>query len=77
MGRSAISRSMKKRVSGTHVSGLASSKPSGKRSKDNVIKFGSLTRKQQQDLKEYGELIPRDFIDEEEEEEGGKPKYVY
>ncbi|KAI8981522.1 hypothetical protein BDB01DRAFT_723870 [Pilobolus umbonatus] len=65
--RSAISKSMKKtRVSGTHVSGLSSAKSSNKR-KAGASGTPKLSRKEQQDLKEYGELIPKDFIDEEED----------
>ncbi|ORE20847.1 DUF1253-domain-containing protein [Rhizopus microsporus] len=66
--RSAISKSMKKRVSGTHVSGLSTSKSTKK--KESGLKFGQLSRKQKQDLQDYGELVPKDF--EEEEEEEGK-----
>ncbi|KAI8097867.1 uncharacterized protein B0P05DRAFT_522396 [Gilbertella persicaria] len=62
--RSAISKSMsKKRVSGTHVSGLSTSKTSKR--KDAPIKYGQLSRKQKQDLEDYGELVPKDFEDDE------------
>lgn len=65
--RSAISKSMgKKRVSGTHVSGLSTSKAASKR-KDAPVKYGQLSRKQKQDLEDYGELVPKDFEEEEEE----------
>ncbi|KAI7904789.1 uncharacterized protein BX663DRAFT_503540 [Cokeromyces recurvatus] len=66
--RSAISKSMSKkknRVSGTHVSGLASSKASKR--KEAPIKYGQLSRRQKQDLEDYGELVPKDFEDDEEE----------
>ncbi|KAI7851631.1 hypothetical protein BDC45DRAFT_538077 [Circinella umbellata] len=69
-GRSAVSKSFahkKNREPSQHVSGLASSK-SGSKRKNESIKFGSLSRKQRNDLKEYGSLIPQDFQDEEEED---------
>lgn len=63
--RSAISKSMsKKRVSGTHVSGLSSSKTASKR-KEAPVKYGKLSRKQKQDLEDYGELVPKDFEEDE------------
>ncbi|KAI8382408.1 hypothetical protein BD560DRAFT_323096 [Blakeslea trispora] len=62
--RSAISKSMpKKRVSGTHVSGLSTSKSSKR--KEGPVKYGQLSRKQKQDLEDYGELVPKDFEDDE------------
>ncbi|CAO3627587.1 unnamed protein product [Mucor hiemalis] len=65
--RSAISKSMsKKRVSGTHVSGLSTSKAGPKR-KEAPVKFGKLSRKQKQDFEEYGELVPQDFEMDQEE----------
>lgn len=67
--RSAISKSMKKRVSGTHVSGLSSTKATGTKKKDSGLKYGQLSRKQKQDLEDYGELVPQDFeIDQQEDE---------
>ncbi|CEP10770.1 hypothetical protein [Parasitella parasitica] len=72
--RSAISKNMgKKRVSGTHVSGLSSSKTTAKR-KEAPVKYGKLSRKQKQDLEDYGELVPKDF--EDDEEEGTKRRRV-
>lgn len=66
-GRSAISKSMsKKRVSGTHVAGLSTSKTAVKR-KEAPVKYGKLSRKQKQDLEDYGELVPKDFEEDEEE----------
>ncbi|KAI9488556.1 hypothetical protein BDB00DRAFT_38877 [Zychaea mexicana] len=70
-GRSAISKSMahkNTRAPAQHVSGLSSSKSASKR-KNETVKFGSLSRKQKNDLKEYGTLIPDDFQDDEEDEE--------
>jgi U3 small nucleolar RNA-associated protein 25 len=65
MARSAISKNMgRKRVSGTHVSGLSNSKSTGKR-KDAPVKYGQLSRKQKQDLEDYGELVPKDFDEED------------
>ncbi|KAI8967354.1 hypothetical protein BDF20DRAFT_829714 [Mycotypha africana] len=66
--RSAISKNMgsKKRVSGTHVSGLSTAKASSKR-KEAPMKYGQLSRRQKQDFEDYGELVPRDFIDDDEE----------
>ncbi|KAG0749492.1 hypothetical protein G6F61_001043 [Rhizopus arrhizus] len=65
--RSAINKSSsKKRVSGTHVSGLSTSKSTGKR-KESGLKYGQLSRKQKQDLEDYGELVPKDFEEEAEE----------
>ncbi|KAI8644844.1 hypothetical protein BD408DRAFT_339777 [Parasitella parasitica] len=65
--RSAISKNMgKKRVSGTHVSGLSTSKTSAKR-KEAPVKYGKLSRKQKQDFEDYGELVPRDFEEDEDE----------
>lgn len=59
--RSAISKSMgKKKVSGTHVSGLSTSKAGPKR-KEAPVKFGKLSRAQKQDFEDYGELVPTDF----------------
>ncbi|GAN05080.1 DUF1253 domain-containing protein [Mucor ambiguus] len=72
--RSAISKSMgKKRVSGTHVSGLSSSKTTTKR-KEAPVKYGKLSRKQKQDLEDYGELVPKDF--EEDEADNTKRRRV-
>ncbi|KAL7311382.1 rRNA-binding ribosome biosynthesis protein utp25 [Mucor circinelloides] len=72
--RSAISKSMsKKRVSGTHVSGLSSSKTASKR-KEAPVKYGKLSRKQKQDLEDYGELVPKDF--EEDEADSTKRRRV-
>ncbi|KAI9256181.1 hypothetical protein BY458DRAFT_461414 [Sporodiniella umbellata] len=64
--RSAISKSMKKKVSGTHVSGLSSSKTGGKKKEVTNLKYGQLSRKQKQDLEDYGELVPKDFEEEPE-----------
>lgn len=59
--RSAISKNMsKKKVSGTHVSGLSTSK-SGPKRKEAPVKFGKLSRQQKQDFEDYGELVPTDF----------------
>ena len=80
-GRSAVSKSFahkKNREPSQHVSGLSSSK-SGSKRKNEAVKFGSLSRKQRNDLKEYGALIPQDFQDDDEDnenesgEEGGEP----
>lgn len=73
-GRSAISKAMPKKEKESHVSGLASAK---KRKKEGGVKFGQLSRKQQNDLKEYGRLIPEDFAEsesEDEQDEGNGPK---
>lgn len=65
--RSAISKSMsKKKVSGTHVSGLSTSK-SGPKRKEAPVKYGKLTRKQKQDFEDYGELVPQDFEMDQED----------
>ena len=68
MGRSAISKAMPKKSREQHVSGLASSK-SSKRKNNEAVKFGTLSRKQKNDLKEYGSLVPHDFEDEDEDNE--------
>lgn len=65
-GRSAISKAMPKKEKEAHVSGLASS-AAKKRKKEGGVKFGQLSRKQQNDLKEYGRLIPEDFVESESE----------
>ncbi|GAA5800540.1 hypothetical protein HPULCUR_005975 [Helicostylum pulchrum] len=65
--RSAISKSMsKKKVSGTHVSGLSTSKAGPKR-KETPVKYGKLSRAQKQDFEDYGELVPQDFELNQEE----------
>jgi U3 small nucleolar RNA-associated protein 25 len=64
--RSAISKNMKKKVSGTHVSGLSTSKSTSKR-KEAPVKYGKLSRKQKQDFEDYGELVPKDFEEDEED----------
>lgn len=65
--RSAISKSMsKKKVSGTHVSGLSTSKAGPKR-KEAPVKYGKLSRQQKQDFEDYGELVPQDFEMDQEE----------
>ncbi|KAI7879425.1 DUF1253-domain-containing protein [Lichtheimia hyalospora FSU 10163] len=71
MAKSAVSKSMARKRSQEptqHVSGLSTSKSGAKRKNDNV-KFGSLSRKQKNDLKEYGTLIPDDFHDEDEDDD--------
>ncbi|KAL0082532.1 hypothetical protein J3Q64DRAFT_1642620 [Phycomyces blakesleeanus] len=69
-GKSAISKSMpKKGKSATqHVSGLSSAKSNSKR-KEAPTKYGNLSRKQKQDMLDYGELVPRDFADEDGDRE--------
>ncbi|KAG0191643.1 rRNA-binding ribosome biosynthesis protein utp25 [Apophysomyces sp. BC1034] len=70
--RSAISKSMgRKKAQGTtqHVSGLSSGKPGSKR-KEAPARYGQLSRKQKQDLLDYGELMPQDFQDDEENVDG-------
>ncbi|KAI8374291.1 uncharacterized protein BYT42DRAFT_398746 [Radiomyces spectabilis] len=74
-GRSAISKNMAKKASkpsGSHVSGLSSAKPSKR--KDATLKYGQLSRKQKQDLMDYGELVPKDFeLDQNDDDEEGAP----
>jgi U3 small nucleolar RNA-associated protein 25 len=66
--RSAISKNMShKKVSGTHVSGLSTSKGGGKR-KEAPVKYGKLSRQQKQDFEDYGELVPQDFEMDKEED---------
>lgn len=66
--RSAISKNMsKKKVSGTHVSGLSTSKSGGPKRKEAPVKFGKLSRQQKQDFEDYGELVPTDFEMNEED----------
>ncbi|KAI8078645.1 uncharacterized protein BX664DRAFT_303356 [Halteromyces radiatus] len=68
-GRSAISKAMgKKKTSESHVSGLSTSKPSTKR-KEAPTKFGNLSRKDKQQLLDYGELVPTDFAEDELDEQ--------
>lgn len=78
MAKSAVSKSMARKRSQEptqHVSGLSTSKSGSKRKNDNV-KFGSLSRKQKNDLKEYGTLIPDDFHDDDDDmDEQGPTKY--
>ncbi|KAI8147823.1 hypothetical protein BJV82DRAFT_593490 [Fennellomyces sp. T-0311] len=76
MGRSAISKAMPKKVREQHVSGLSSAK-SSKRKGDQAVKFGSLSRKQKNDLKEYGTLIPQDFEDNDDDESNKRRRVVY
>ncbi|RUP44070.1 hypothetical protein BC936DRAFT_149979 [Jimgerdemannia flammicorona] len=48
-------------------SGLASKKPTSRKpSSGNTLKYGQLSRKQKETLHEYGELVPKDFEDEED-----------
>ncbi|KAI9310561.1 hypothetical protein BX666DRAFT_2004798 [Dichotomocladium elegans] len=69
MAKSAISKSMgRKKTTTTHVSGLSTSRATTKRKAENV-KFGSLSRKQRQDLKEYGTLVPVDFEDDDDNDD--------
>lgn len=63
----------KKKVSENHVSGLSSSKSSSKR-KEAPTKFGNLSRKDKQQMMDYGELVPTDFYDEEDEQDGEPAK---
>ncbi|KAF7727858.1 rRNA-binding ribosome biosynthesis protein utp25 [Apophysomyces ossiformis] len=66
--RSAISKSMgrkKAQTATSHVSGLSSARSSVKR-KEAPVRYGQLSRKQKQDLLDYGELVPQDFQDDEE-----------
>ncbi|ORX53676.1 DUF1253-domain-containing protein [Hesseltinella vesiculosa] len=67
MGRSAISKSMKKKTTDGHVSGLSTGKPASAKRKDGPVKFGSMSRKDRQQIMDYGELVPSDFnLDQEE-----------
>ncbi|RUS20830.1 hypothetical protein BC937DRAFT_94279 [Endogone sp. FLAS-F59071] len=57
-------------------SGLASKKPHGRKAgSSDTLKYGQLSRKQKESLQEYGELVPKDFEDEDDEDgEEGKGK---
>lgn len=67
--RSAISKSMsRKKVSGTHVSGLSTAKGSASKRKEAPVKYGKLSRQQKQDFEDYGELVPQDFEMDKEED---------